>query len=658
MIELNINQLGKFYGARRVFKNISFNVKTGERIGLIGPNGCGKTTVLKILTGEEDYQEGQISLRKGLKLGYLNQIPYYKKDIPVEEVMTLAFKHLTRLKRKMTEYESGLQNAGSKEMEALLKQYGEICYQFEEEGGYEIKTNVNKIATGLGISDEMRKRPYDTLSGGEKTRIELAKVLLEAPDMLILDEPSNHLDMVSIEWLEEFLKTYKGAALIVSHDRYFLDRVVTGIIEMSFDKTSIYKGSYSYYVVERERRFLLDMKYYGQEQKNIKRMEEQIKRYRIWGEMRSSNKMFKKAKELEKRLEKIERMERPVFENKKVKLKFNPSNRSGKRVLELTEICKAFGGKKLFSGVGLDIFYGESVCILGKNGTGKSTLFKIIASEAIKEEGVFINTGDALIDMQKDDGSIKFGSRVKIGYLPQEIKFEDESISILEYFQNLHCLPAHIVRKELAKVLFVKDDADKKIGSLSGGEKSRLKLCSLMHDKVNLLILDEPTNHLDIDSREILEEMLIEFEGTILFVSHDRYFIARLSNRIAEMEDKRLKYYAGNYEYYREQKKREISQKEAAKARSKNEKQKMVRTTGRPKKASPKHIYEMEKLEACIEKLENNLNTLNKDMEFNANDADKLLELYNQQSALKLDLSEKYERWEKVSEIVNGINNE
>lgn len=656
MIEININEMGKFYGANRIFKNISFSVKTGERIGLIGPNGCGKTTILKILTGVEDYQEGQLAIRKGLRMGYLNQIPLYDKDLLVEDVMTLAFEDLIQTKKKMTELELKLQNTDDGNMEDLLKQYGELCHYFEEAGGYDIETKVNKIATGLNISNELRKRQYDSLSGGEKTRIELAKVLLEEPDLLLLDEPSNHLDMASIEWLEEFLKVYTGSALIVSHDRYFLDRVVTGIVEMSFDNTCIYNGNYSYYVIEKERRFLIEMKYYDQQQKEIKRMEEQIKRYKIWGEMRNSNKMFKKAKELEKRLSKVDKMERPVFENKKVKLLFDTSSRSGKRVLEVDGVSKSFDDNHLFTNVNLEVFFGESVCILGNNGTGKSTMLKIIIGEAAFEEGIFINMGDEVIDINKDEGMVKFGSRVKIGYLPQEIRFEDEDMTILEYFQNLHNLPDYLIRKELAKVLFVKDDVEKKIGSLSGGEKSRLKLCSLMYDKANFLLLDEPTNHLDIESREVLEEMLIDYEGTILFVSHDRYFIAKLSNRIAEMNDGSLNYYSGNYEYFRNLKAKEQMQKAVSKETA-NEKSKKVVKSRTPKsrtvkKANIRYLDELRKLEAFIDKLENELDIVKEDMTKYTDNAEKLLYLYNQQSILENALLDKYEELEEISGIV------
>jgi ATP-binding cassette subfamily F protein 3 len=653
MIEININGLGKFYGANRVFKNISFSIKKGERIGLIGPNGCGKTTIFRILAGQEDYQEGQVSLRKGIRLGYLDQMPVYEDGLTVDEVMALAFKDLIRLKREISDYESRIKDAGDAVPEGLLAQYGKLCQKFEFEGGYEIETNINKVATGLNISDDMRKRPYSSLSGGEKTRVELAKVLLESPDVLLLDEPSNHLDMKSIEWLEDFLKAYKGSALIVSHDRYFLDRVVTGIIELSFDRVGEYNGNYSYYVVEKERRFLLEMKYYEKEQREIKRMEEQIKRYRVWGAMRGGEKMFKRAKELEKRLARMERTEKPVFENKKVNLGIKPGIRSGKRVLELKNVSKAFEEKKLLGGVDLELIYGDSLCIIGDNGTGKSTLLKIIAGEAVRDEETSINPGEEVITADRDEGGIKLGSQLRIGYLPQDMTFANENMTILEYFQGIHNVPELHARNELAKVLFIKDDVYKKIGSLSGGEKSRLKLCSLLFSQVNLLMLDEPTNHLDIDSREILEEVLEEFEGTILFVSHDRYFISRLANRIGEIKDGKIRYYEGNYNYYRERKEKENinTYKTAADICNK------VKKTQREKEKSSKNLgkrlaNELAELELSITELENKLNDIGDEMQLHATDAGKLLELFNMQKDLQAELDSKYMRWSEVTELI------
>lgn len=660
MIALSINKLTKSFGATTIFEGLSMDVKEGERLGLIGPNGCGKTTLLKILMSQEDYSEGTVAYKKGITVGYLNQLPDYEETMKVRDVMTLAFLEVKKLRHRMTEYEASFATLDGSSLDKALKAYGDLSHQFEEKGGYEIDTQLNIIAEGLQIPESMQQQTFGQLSGGEKTRVELAKTLLEAPDVLLLDEPSNHLDMVSIEWLEDFLKAYSGTAIVVSHDRYFLDRVVTRIVEMSYDKLAVFHGNYSWYVVEKERRFLIDMKFYLNQQKQVKRVEDQIKRYRVWGTMRDSEKMFKKAKELEKRLEKMDKMDRPKFDNAKVKFAFNTQNRSGKRVLEVKGLEKAFEDKGLFKDASFDLFFGESLCLIGKNGSGKSTILKMLIQEAIDEEYVWINHQDIHDPVQKDGGTIHFGSRVKIGYLAQEVAFEEEDKTILKYFTDLHDLSDPDARHELAKVLFVKDDINKKIGSLSGGEKSRLKLCSLMYDQVNLMILDEPTNHLDIDSREILEETLIGFQGTILFVSHDRYFIAKIANRMAEIEEETLQYYGGNFDDYREEKAKKLGQgikpnvskgsgqESDPKGHQKTEKVKDA------KKVPQKYLKEYEELEAAIGNLEHSQEALAEEMDASASDVEKLGDLYSKSEALENDLSIAIERWEELSEIIGG----
>jgi len=519
MIEFSVNGLTKYYGANKIFQNISFELKTGERLGLIGQNGCGKTTIMKIIMGMENYDEGSLSIRKGAKIGYLNQVPIYEESTLTSEVIYMAFEKANQIKSEMVSLEEKLKNVASDELNKVLDQYGQLCETFEVLGGYEMDTKVSKITEGLNIDEGLMSMPFEKLSGGEKTRVILAKILLEQPDILLLDEPTNHLDMKSIEWLEGFLKDYNGAVMTVSHDRYFLDGVVNRIIELEFDQAVNYYGNYSYYVTEKERRFLIDYHQYLNQQKKIANMERQIERYRIWGAMRDSDKMYRRAKELEKRLEKINPIERPIFEKRRVRFNQSSINRSGKLVLEVENLTKNFSDKDLFNNVNLQVFYQDSVCLIGHNGCGKTTLLKLILGE-----------------LSADSGSVKFGSRVKVGYLPQIVKYEDEEITVLEYFSKLHNLTLGEARSQLARVLFVKEDVNKRIKYLSGGERSRLKLCSLTIEGVNFMILDEPTNHLDISSREELEEMLLQFDGTLFIVSHDRYFINKLSDRIMVIE--------------------------------------------------------------------------------------------------------------------------
>ncbi len=559
MIELSINNLTKYYGATKIFENISFEVKTRERIGLIGKNGCGKTTVMKIIMGRylggipgvnkleedglntdgsltEDYQGGEVNLRKDVKVGYLNQIPVYKEGVKAIDVIRMALQEVFLLQSKLSELENQFQFLSDDALDKALKQYTRLTEEYEQAGGYELETKINKITDGLKIDSGMKEMSFASLSGGEKTRVILAKILLEEPDILLLDEPTNHLDLETTEWLEGFLKSYNGSVLMISHDRYFLDSVAGKIVELEFNRTGIYYGNYSYYVLEKERRFLIEYKHYLSQQKKIEQMEQQIEQYRIWGRMRDSEAMFKRAKVLEKRLEKIEVLDKPVKTSKRVQFNQDIGSRTGNMVLDIGNLSKGFEENPLLIDVEFTLFYQDSACIIGKNGCGKTTLLKMILGE-----------------LQPDTGTIKTGSQVKIGYLPQQVTFQDEEQTILEYFTYHHNITYEAARSQLARGLFFKEDVHKKIRILSGGEKSRLRLCSLTFEKVNLMVLDEPTNHLDIESREVLEKTLAEYEGTLLFVSHDRYFINKIADKIMVIENSNLKVYPGDYSYYLEE---------------------------------------------------------------------------------------------------------
>ncbi len=627
MIECSINNLTKFYGAHKIFQNISFDLKTGERIGLIGQNGCGKTTILKMIMGLEGYHEGAIAIRKDARVGYLNQMPVFETRATAQEVIELAFEKVFKLKQEMKAQEERLRHLLGDTLEKTIQTYGLLTEQFEALGGYDIETKISKITEGLQITDLIKGMFFEQLSGGEKTRVMLAKILLEQPDVLLLDEPSNHLDLEAIEWLEGFLKEYKGSVLVVSHDRYFLDSVVTKIVELEFNRAVPYPGNYSYYVVEKERRFLIDYKMYQNQQKKIDNMERQIERYRIWGVMRDSDKMFRRAKELEKRLEKIDTLDRPVFEKRKVRLDAQAISRTGKQVLETEGLAKHFGDNSLLQDVKLTILYQDSVCIVGSNGSGKTTLLKMILGE-----------------LEPDSGSIKIGSRVKIGYLPQNVVYRDEELTVLEYFTQLHDLTTGEARSQLAKALFMKEDVNKKIKSLSGGEKSRLKLCSLTFDKVNFMILDEPTNHLDIDSREVLEETLIQFDGTLLFVSHDRYFINKVADKMMAIENKGVKVYPGDYSYYLEEHKKGMEKISAVTPSSTNKEIKKKVVSQQQKSNYP--AKKLERLEAEIEQYEQKIKLIDGEMVNCALDASRLNELFQEKEALEKKLEASLEQWE------------
>ena len=637
MIELSVYNVMKYYGANKIFENISFEIKTGERIGFIGQNGCGKTTMMKMIMNTEDFQGGDISIRKGAKVGYLNQIPVFEEASTTLDVIELAFEEVYSLKKEMKGLEEQFGQLDGEELNRAIHRYGSLTEQFEILGGYDIDTRISKITNGLKIPDLMQNMYFDQLSGGEKTRAILARILLEEPDILLLDEPTNHLDLESIEWLEGFLKEYKGAVLIISHDRYFLDSVVSKIIELEVNGAEEYLGNYSYYVVEKERRFINEYKNYQNQQKKIERMERQIERYRIWGTMRDSDKMFRRAKELEKRLEKIDMLERPVLDKRRIRLDQNQIDRTGKIVLETKELCKGFEEKELFIDLNLNIRYQDSACIIGKNGCGKSTLLKIILGE-----------------LEADYGTMRIGSQVKIGYLPQNVVYEDEELTVLEYFSRLHDVTIGEARSQLAKVLFFKEDVNKKIKSLSGGEKSRLRLCSLTFDNVNFMILDEPTNHLDIDSREVLEENLCNFEGTLLFVSHDRYFINKVADKMIAFDNHKVKIYPGDYIYYLREYHKELEKAAGSMVvEKKNDARKTtaLKLNGKPTN-SVNQQRKLEQIEKDIEAIEEEMKELEESMELYSFDPDRLQEIFQEKKKREEKLEKAYQSWGNIADTL------
>ncbi len=637
MIELGVKNLVKYYGAHKLFQNVTFDLKTNERIGLIGRNGTGKTTLMKILMGTETYQ-GEIYKRKEAIIGYLAQLPVFKDETTVMDVLMSAFDKIKEIKERMIEIEIKLEKSGtsSEDLDRLMKAYGKLQQEFERLGGYDIEQKISKITEGINIPENMKAKLFNQLSGGQKSKILLGKILLEQPDILLLDEPSNHLDLASIEWLEAYLKEYKGAVIIISHDRYFLDRVITKLIELDEDGVETYYGNYSYYLVEKERRFLEAMKHYKAQQKKIKRMEEQIKRFRIWGTMRDSEKMFKRAKELEKRLSKMSRNEKPVLEKPKIKMSTS-SERSGNEVIILEGISHSYPNLELLLNVDLKLYFQDCAGILGANGAGKTTLLKIIMNE-----------------IQPDNGTVKLGSRVKIGYLPQEIVFDNEEVSILELFSKTYSINIGEARKALAKVLFVGDDSFKKIKVLSGGEKSRLKLCMLLYEKVNVLILDEPTNHLDIDSREILEETLLDYKGTIVFVSHDRYFINKIASKIIEIEDKNLIIYKGDYEYFKNEKSKTINSSVIKKKEPKMSKKNLKKSSKEKPKKLQSYYYQVEACEKEIDVLENEIKNLKNEMLTHTTDAHRLHELSNQVNLNQSKLEKALAIWEALQKEMDA----
>lgn len=536
MIEIELNNIIKNYGLKNVLNGMNLTLKTGERAVLIGCNGAGKSTVLKIIMKQENISAGTINIRKNTTIGMLKQIYEYEKENPnVYNFLQRSFEQFFELERKLKKLENEMSyEKDDEKMSELLQKYGNVQQKYIQMGGYDIQEKFNKICSGLQINEKMLNQNYNDLSGGEKTIVNLGALLLKEPSILLLDEPTNHLDMEKLEWLEKFLKEYKGTILMVSHDRYFLDKVATKTILLENGKEKIYFGNYSYFLKEDEKRTLAEFENYKNQQKMIKKMKESIKTLRKFGELAKNEMFFKRAKSIEKKLAKIEQLPQVNLEQKTLlNFKLNIDSRSGKDVVIINNLNKNFESKNIFENANLQIHYGEKIALIGKNGTGKSTLLKIIMNEDCEYTG-----------------EIKIGQSVNIGYIPQEIKFEDDNQTILNFFEQFDNRNETEIRTSLAKYMFRGNDVFKKVSSLSGGEKVRLILAKLLKQNINFLILDEPTNHIDIETRELLEEAIKEYSGTVLFVSHDRYFINNLAERIVEVKEKRFFSYVGNYDDY------------------------------------------------------------------------------------------------------------
>lgn len=538
MVIFKANNLKKSYGADVIFDNVSFDLKEGEVVGLLGRNGTGKSTLLKILKGLETPDSGNIQFFKKCSMGYLEQIPEYP-NMTVQDVLYLPFEKVMSIEKNMRAIEGLLATSlNENDMNKLLEKYGRLQEAFDKNNGYSISSKVEKIKNGLNITEDLSNSIFDKCSGGEKTRVLVAKMLLEEPEILLLDEPTNNLDIKTLEWLEDYIKQYKGSVLVVSHDRYFLDHVIGRVLELDTDGIEEYDGNYSKYIQDKEQRFLERYKAYENNQYITHRMEMQVRR------LKSMNSQILRgvANKIENRLNKMEKIDKPIFEKKSMRMNEFSGSRSGATLLEAVGIAKSFEQKELFSDIDLTIEKGDRIGIIGENGSGKTTLLKILLGQEMP-----------------DDGIIEISSTAKIGYLTQDTSFEDEEKTILETFiQSFDSMNQGEARNKLASMLFTSDDVYKKIKVLSGGEKIRLKLCILMNQNLNLLVLDEPTNHLDLNSREVLEENLMNYSGTLLFVSHDRYFLEKMTNKIWNLENKQMEVFSGNYDEYIDRKKNAV----------------------------------------------------------------------------------------------------
>ena len=631
MIDISVSNLVKeFEVGHKILDGLTFQVDTGERVGLLGPNGCGKTTLLRILTGVMDYDEGDVVIAPGKRMGLISQIPVYPAGYTVEDVLATAFEPLREMEREMAAL---AEQMGEGTDPALLARYDKLTAAFEAAGGYETDTKTNKVCNGLTIPQSMREQLFDKLSGGEKTRVNLARLILEDTDILLLDEPTNHLDLRATEWLEEYLDKFKGTVLTVSHDRYFLDKVVDRIVEIQDGKAEFYSGNYSFYVVEKERRYEEKLRQYEKEQAKIEQLEKAAEQMRVWA-YSGMDKTFKRVKSMEKRIERMRTTDRPTKE-RKMEVRFGEREFRGDEVLTIKGLTKSFGERTLFSNLSLEVAGGERIALLGDNGSGKTTLLKILLGEE-----------------EPDAGKVRMGPTVKVGYLPQHVHFDHPERNLVDTLIYEQDCTAQTARNRLAAFKFRGEDVFKPVSALSGGEQSRLRLCMLMDEKINLLILDEPTNHLDIQSREWIEEAVEEYEGNLLFVSHDRYFIDRFASRIWMLEDGHITDFRGNYQEYQAARARGAAGKSASdvqvaaeKAPEPKEKKEKPKRPGGTKNLEK----EVTAAERAVAKAEEQMYDLEQQIQEASADYLKLQELYEQREALEEEILKLYGTWETLS---------
>lgn len=636
MIVLSCNNLYKSFGIDSILENICFTVNEGDKIGIIGINGTGKTTLMKIISGEYGYDDGNIYTSKDCEIGYLQQNTNFLSNNTILEEVLEVFKPLIDMENYLRELEHKIAEEGSKDnspiLEKLMNDYSHTLEDFASKNGYGYKSEAKGVLKGLGFKDEDMDKPINILSGGEKTRVLLGKLLLKKPTLLLLDEPTNHLDSEAIEWLELFLKQYKGTVMLISHDRYFLDQVVDRVFEIHNKKLKTYNGNYSKFIelskVEKE----LELKKYEDQQKDIKKQEESIDRLKAYGR----EKHLKRARSKEKALDKIDVLDKPEAYRKKAKIHFNPAVSSGNDVLHVEDLSMAYDERVLFKGVNFDIYRGEKVALIGPNGIGKSTLFKIIMKE-----------------LTPICGDFKLGTNVNVSYFHQEQKTLNLDNTIIdEIWDSNEKLTQTEIRNMLGSLLFEDEEVFKKISTLSGGERARIAILKLILSKANFLLLDEPTNHLDIDSKEVLEESLESYTGTIFTISHDRYFLNTVVNKILVLGEDGITEYLGNYDYYINKKREteemsaivEVEEKTKTQLKDEKRKEKEQREKEKKNRYKIKNIeQEIEETEAKIEELDHLLC-----QEEVYSNPSKSKEVSLEKTNFEEKLSSLYEAWEEL----------
>lgn len=623
----SVNNVTKSFGGNIIFENISLEIKNGERVGLVGRNGSGKTTIFQLLTGIESLDAGAIHMKKGTRIGHVAQIPKFDESMTVYEVLSSAFKIEKELEREMRTLEKHMaEEQETSVLQKLMERYGIIQEKFAFLGGYEIEANIMKVANGLQVT-ELFPRSFVEISGGEQTKVSLAYMLLQKPDLLLLDEPTNHLDLFAVEWLEQFLKEYNGTVVVISHDRYFLDEVVTKIFDLEDGEIHVYHTNYSRFVEEKEERLLQEFQAYQEQQKKIKKMKEAIKRLREWANQANppNEGLHKRARSMERALERMEKLKKPILERKQMGLQFEGQERSGKDVVVMKEVSKGFAEHLLFNEANLHVRFQERAAIVGRNGTGKTTLLKLLLLEEI----------------EPDAGEIRIGSSVKIGYLSQH-EYGNMKSNVLEAFRECVAVTEGEARHILAKFLFYGPAVFKKVTQLSGGEKMRLRLAQLMYQDINFLILDEPTNHLDIESREVLEEALEQYNGTILAVSHDRYFLNKLFEKTYWIDERKLFEFAGNYAWARQKWEERLETQVIKQQRQGRKSIEIV-------PVKKKEVRNIEEIETELMHVEEDIYTLEYKME-QVVDVEMLEQLYEEKKKKELLRAELYNELENIME--------
>ena len=620
MVDIQVKNLTKFFViGENLLDGLTFEIQEGECVAILGRNGCGKTTLFNILTGQMDFDDGEVYVNPHKKLGLISQIPKFPQGFTVEDVLRSAYAEIMRVREKMELLECHMAQGATPEQ---LREYDALTNRFQAGGGYEMDVEVDKICNGLGIPTQMRSQEFASLSGGEKTRVNLARLLLEKTDILLLDEPTNHLDLNSVEWLEGYINTFKGTVLAISHDRYFIDQVADRVIEIVDGHAEFYSGNYTFYMDEKQARFDLQMKQYEQEQAKLKQLGYTVERMKGWGI--NNRTLYRRAMSIQHRMERIRRTEKPKKE-RTMKASFGEKDFSGDVVFKMKNVSKAFGDRILFSGVTLNVEGGERIAILGDNGTGKSTFIRCLLGE------------------EDCAGKIQFGPTVKWGYLPQIIHFAHPERTLYDtMLYEKNCSP-QVARDRLGAFMFQGEDVFKQVQNLSGGEQSRLRLCMLMDEKINLLILDEPTNHLDIASREWVETAIEEFEGVLLFVSHDRYFIEKFAERIWLLEDGQIRDFPCGYKKFRAIQEREAAAKPVVTAEPKPKKEK-------PKGGTKETDKLIRRLEREIEKQEKIVAEFDSKIEAAAADYQELTRLLAEKEEAEMVLLDLMEQWEKAQE--------